>query len=244
MENTALWDSLAKTPLEHTKAITGKPYKGTSPKPYWLIRRATEVFGPIGIAWGFTIVEEKLLDGAMTEKGFPARIHMARVRVWYEWNNKRGEVEHVGQTEFCGVRNSGQAFTDEDAPKKSVTDALTKALSMIGFAGDIFMGRYDDSKYVDDLKQEAKAEKAAADKPADKAASKKPTLDQRYKALSQALDLCKTAPDLDKTWKRASELLDELHINDPEKYNALRDVYDLIKNRFPEDPFSDEKKAA
>jgi hypothetical protein len=37
---------------------------------------------------------------------------------------------------------------------------------MIGFAGDIFMGRYDDSKYVADLKEEARAAKplsAAAD---------------------------------------------------------------------------------
>jgi hypothetical protein len=79
---------------------------------------------------------------------------MARVRVWYEWNGKRGTVEHVGQTTFSGKRNNGKAFTDEDAPKKSVTDGLIKALSMIGFAGDIFLGRYDDSKYVADLKRE------------------------------------------------------------------------------------------
>ena len=60
------------------------------------------------------------------------------------------------------MRSSGKPFTDEDAPKKSVTDALVKALSMIGFAGDIFMGRYDDSKYVNDLKAEERAEKQAA----------------------------------------------------------------------------------
>lgn len=243
MENTTLWDSLAKTPPEQTKPITGKAYTGTSPKPYWLVRRATETFGPCGIGWGFSIVEEKLLDGAMTEKGFPARIHMARVRVWYEWNNKRGEVEHVGQTEFCGVRKSGQPFTDEDAPKKSVTDALTKALSMIGFAGDIFMGRYDDSKYVDDLKQEAKAEKAAEQKPA-KAGKTPTTLDDRYKAFSKHLDTLKTPAELTKSWKLAEGLLDELHVNDPEKYNSLCDVRDLLNRRFEDsDPFTDQKAA-
>lgn len=147
--NTALWDSVETTPPSKTKAITGKPYKGTSPQPYYLIRRATEVFGPCGIGWGFTIIDERLEDGSPN-----VRIHIARVRVWYEWNGKRGEVEHVGQTVFCGSNKNGP-FTDEDAPKKSVTDALVKALSLIGFAGDIFSGRYDDSKYVNSLVDEA-----------------------------------------------------------------------------------------
>jgi hypothetical protein len=37
---------------------------------------------------------------------------------------------------------------DEDAGKKSVTDGMVKCLSMLGFAGDIFSGRWDDSNYV------------------------------------------------------------------------------------------------
>ena len=37
---------------------------------------------------------------------------------------------------------------DEDAPKKSATDGMVKCLSMLGFAGDIFSGQWDDSKYV------------------------------------------------------------------------------------------------
>jgi len=147
--NTALWDSVETTPPSKTKAITGKPYKGTSPQPYYLIRKATEVFGPCGIGWGFTIIDERMEDGSPN-----VRVHIARVRVWYEWNGKRGEVEHVGQTVFCGSNKNGP-FTDEDAPKKSVTDALVKALSLIGFAGDIFSGRYDDSKYVNSLVDEA-----------------------------------------------------------------------------------------
>jgi hypothetical protein len=63
---------------------------------------------------------------------------------------------------FCGRRRNGVLFTDEDAPKKSVTDALTKALSMIGFAGDIFSGRWDDNRYVEGLKEEAKPDPASA----------------------------------------------------------------------------------
>lgn len=148
MDNMALWESVEKTDPAQTKQITGKPYKGTSPKPYYLIRKATEIFGPCGIGWGFSIVSERVEDGAQGDK-----VHIAHVRVWYVFEGTRGEVEHVGQTMFAGKNKNGP-FTDEDSPKKSVTDALVKALSMIGFAGDIFMGRYDDSKYVSDLKRE------------------------------------------------------------------------------------------
>lgn len=164
-DNLALWDQVSKTDPVHTKPITGKAYSGTSPRPYYLIRRATETFGPIGIGWGFTVVEEQLLDGALIEPGFFEKVHTARVRLWFNWNGQRGEFEHVGQTVFCGRRKpkkegeKGIPFTDEDAPKKSVTDAIVKALSMLGFAGDIFMGRYDDSKYVAETRAEF-AEKA------------------------------------------------------------------------------------
>lgn len=153
MSNLDLWNKVEKTDPKHTKAITGKSYQGTSPKPHYLVHKATETFGPVGIGWGFNIVSERIEEGAGGE-----RMHIAHVRVWYEWQGKRGEVEHIGGTQFSGTRSSGKPFTDEDAPKKSVTDALVKALSMIGFAGDIFMGRYDDSKYVDDLKSEARTE--------------------------------------------------------------------------------------
>jgi hypothetical protein len=157
-DNLALWNAVQRTPEEQTKQITGKAYKGTSPKPHWLVMRATEIFGPCGIGWGFDIVKDELLDGALLAPDFRERIHEARVRVWYIWQGQRGEVEHVGQTQFCGRRKDGTPFTDEDAPKKSVTDALVKALSMIGFAGDIFLGRYDDSKYINDLREEAREE--------------------------------------------------------------------------------------
>ncbi len=178
-DNLKLWQAVEKTPVEHTKPITGKSYKGTSPKPHYLVQKATETFGPCGIGWGFS-VEERVEQGAMIGDNEFDRMHIAKVKVWYEWDGKRGEVEHIGGTPFSGRRSSGAPFTDEDAPKKSVTDALIKALSMIGFAGDIFMGRYDDSKYVSDLQDEAKekAKSSAALKRDDAWAKAMSDLDQ------------------------------------------------------------------
>jgi hypothetical protein len=211
MDNLALWRAVEKTDPKHTKAITGKSYQGTSPKPHYLVMKATETFGPCGIGWGFTIVDERIEEGAGGE-----RMHIARVKVWYDWGGKRGEVEHVGGTQFSGMRSSGKPFTDEDAPKKSVTDALVKALSMIGFAGDIFMGRYDDSKYVNDLKAEAKAEaRQPAGKPVQSApaeeepAAVSPDLRAAYIAECRKKILAFTSPDEIPEWWNSTERKDQ-----------------------------------
>ena len=139
-----LWDSVCVTDPAAVKPITGKQYKGNSPKPYWIIQRATETFGPCGIGWGIEVVSERFERFGDTES-----LHIALVRVWYELDGKRGQIEQMGQTRSSYVSGSGKFIVDEDAPKKSVTDGMVKCLSMLGFAGDIFSGQWDDSKYVE-----------------------------------------------------------------------------------------------
>ena len=49
--------------------------------------------------------------------------------------------------------------------KKATTDALTKLLSRLGFNADVFLGLYDDNKYVEQVASEfAAAEKQSAPK--------------------------------------------------------------------------------
>lgn len=144
MTNTTLWDSVCVTDPLAVKPITGKPYKGNSPKPYWLIRRATEVFGPCGKGWGVEVKSESFYRMSDTDV-----MHTAVVRFWYILDNERCEIEQMGQTKACYAKSSGGLMVDEDAGKKTVTDGMTKCMSMIGFAGDIFSGRWDDSSYVE-----------------------------------------------------------------------------------------------
>ena len=144
MENMKLWDAVKVTDPAAVKPITGKPYKGHSPKPYWLIQRATEVFGPCGQGWGVEVKSEGF--HRMTDTDV---MHTAVVSVWYVQDGKRGSIEQMGQTKACYAKSGGGMMLDEDAGKKSVTDGMVKCLSMIGFAGDIFSGQWDDSKYVE-----------------------------------------------------------------------------------------------
>jgi hypothetical protein len=142
--NMQLWDSVCMTDPRAVKQITGKTYKGNSPKPYWLIEQATRRFGPIGIGWGVTVKSERFERVTDTDV-----LHVATVSVWYVLDGKRSETfDQMGGTKAAYQSRNGMVV-DEDAGKKSVTDGMVKCLSMIGFAGDIFAGRWDDSKYVE-----------------------------------------------------------------------------------------------
>ncbi len=142
-ENMALWDRVCVTDPRAVKPITGKQYNGNSPKPYWIVQRLTEEFGPCGKGWGFTILNERMERLSETDV-----LHVAVVRFWYVSEGTRCELEQIGQTKATYMSSKDKLVVDEDAPKKSVTDALVKCASYIGFAGDIFSGRWDDSKYV------------------------------------------------------------------------------------------------
>ena len=141
--NKALWQRAFTTDPKAVKAITGKQYSGNSPKPYWIVERLTDEFGPCGIGWGFQIISERFERFSDTDS-----LHVASLRFWYMLDGKRGELEQIGQTKASYTTKAGAFMLDEDAPKKSVTDALVKCASYLGFAGDIFSGRWDDSKYV------------------------------------------------------------------------------------------------
>ena len=141
-QNMSLWDSVSITDPSKVKPITGKSYKGSSPQPYWLVKRATETFGPCGQGWGIEIVQQ-----GFQQCNAETMMHYATVRIWYMQDGKKCSVEHMGGTMAMYKTNAGKMVYDEDAPKKSVTDAMVKALSFIGFAGDIFSGIWDDWKY-------------------------------------------------------------------------------------------------
>ena len=158
-DNKALWQRVCVTDPKAVKPITGKQYSGNSPKPYWIVERLTDEFGPCGIGWGFTILNERFEhfgDGKTAEV-----LHIAVVRFWYMLGDKRGELEQVGQTRASYTTSKDKFLVDEDAPKKSVTDALVKCASYLGFAGDIFSGMWDDSKYVAWAGEELEAEISA-----------------------------------------------------------------------------------
>ena len=164
--NLSLWESVQATDPNYTKAFNRSGgFRGTAINHTYQQKRATQAFGPKGLGWGSRILDEKYAEGAPIvhpQHGVIGReiIHVVRIELWYLREGQRGSVEAFGQTTFVGSNKHG-TFTDEEAPKKSLTDAESKALSALGFSADVHMGLFDDSKYVNDLS----AKVAEADKP-------------------------------------------------------------------------------
>lgn len=164
MNTTALWQSVEKTDPKYTKGFSrGGGFKGTATNATYLARKATERFGPCGTGWGITVLSEEVFTGAphLIDGQVVAHdmIHKVHARLWYVFDGVRGEVEQFGQTQIVGKNKNG-FYTDEEAPKKSLTDAMSKCLSLLGFSADIHLGLYDDNKYVASLAREFAADSA------------------------------------------------------------------------------------
>ena len=141
-ENLKLWISVEKTDPNHTKKakIGGKSITAISPQ--YQILNATREFGPYGIAWGFKKIE---LDYNLIEK-----YNVVVFKGTFFCPD--GESQIISSHKM--FMDNAQKMVDADFAKKIETDALTKALSKMGFNADIFMGRYDDNKYLTAITEE------------------------------------------------------------------------------------------
>lgn len=151
MANTDIWDALGKTDPSHTKKFQRSGgFKGTALKPQWVLRRLTEYFGPCGVGWGFDKPEFQVVPG-------PDEILVyCTVSAWH--GRKDQILFGVGGDKVVSKLNSGKIVHDDEAFKKSFTDALMNAFKFIGVGSDIHMGQFDDSKYVDEISAEFEEE--------------------------------------------------------------------------------------
>ncbi len=188
--NLRIWNQVNKTDTSHTKAAEVGGQKITSINGTAMIMKATEIFGPVGIGFGWSVMEERFDPGAemfIGEGDKRASLglelnHTIKINFWFELDGKRGQIEQYGCTKYLYKSKFGTT-TDGEAPKKSLTDAIKKSLSMLGFSADVFLGMFDDADYVEQLKEEEAIE-SAADKDAALVAQK----NERLAWLSSAVE--------------------------------------------------------
>lgn len=193
MSNLALWQRFEDIDPKFTKPITGRDYSGTSPNPQYVIMCLTELFGPAGKGFGWNVLAE-----GFTTLG-DTHLHWCRIRFWWRDSEGVNECEQYGQTKAAYITKTGKHYVDEDAPKKSLTDAVVKSASHLGIAANIFLGRWDDQKYVAEVAREYReAEKPPFDAPAAAA---------RIKA---SIAKQSTPADLDELYRRERSVIDEI----------------------------------
>ncbi len=142
-----IWERREKTNPDDTKPVEyGRKF--TAIDAYSQIRCATEEFGPVGKGWGW--------KSALSYP--PNDTVVAAVELW--WLDEDDVIHEIGpvygaKSLFTGKGDKRRP--DEDAPKKAVTDGITKSLSYLGFNADVFLGKFDDNKYVNERRQEENA---------------------------------------------------------------------------------------
>ncbi len=142
-KNLELWKSVETTDPEFTKKVNQRG-GFTAIAAQSQLMKATEVFGPFGVGWG--VSRESI------EKWEDVGLAVYQANLWYYYNDK---VENLPKLHEFPIHSSikyhSNGRVDDDFMKKVATDALTKGLSKIGFNADVFMGKFDDNKYVNQL---------------------------------------------------------------------------------------------
>jgi hypothetical protein len=233
-KNLALWRQNETTDPAHTKPVRiGKDM--TAIDTYYQIKRATETFGPIGVGWGWNL-EEAVVEGT-GKTGAGVAVAKCKVTVWYVPPDRAlspdGDIEkrcYLGPVIACNKLIDDKGYVDDEAFKKATSDGITKSLSYLGFSADIFMGLYDDTKYVARLKTEfgAKAETAKARLPE--------ILTKAVEKLPEVKDLA----ELDIVWKTLKADLRKLP---PAQLDYMKTRFAMRKRQLaPEDPAPGEQQ--
>lgn len=143
--NTALWDQAAQTDPAHTKPVGFGARKFTAIDPMYQVRRITELLGQAGERWGFEVARVEFLP---TD-------HVAilvRFHVGPKDGTERPPIEQFGQASL--YIDNAKTKPDADAMKKAMTDGLTKCFSYIGLNADVWLGQFDDNKYVEEMREQ------------------------------------------------------------------------------------------
>lgn len=142
--NMDIWNQVAMTDPRHTKKVEfGRKF--TAIDAHYQVMRATEVFGPVGKGWSYQVQH-----GVLELKSEVLSVADVTIR----WRNGSQSWHEFGPVRGMCPLVSNKGKLDDDAPKKAMTDALTKALSHLGFSADVFLGKYDDNKYISTVKAE------------------------------------------------------------------------------------------
>ena len=137
VDTMEIWSKVDTTDPKYTKKVNQRG-GFTAIGAQYQLKKATELFGPFGKGWG--VLGEQFhhyeRDG----------LFVYSAMLWYKLD---GDEHKFPINSSIAYSKNGRI--DDDFAKKVTTDALTKGLSKLGFNADVFMGKFDDNKYVSSL---------------------------------------------------------------------------------------------
>ncbi len=144
--NLNVWNRLCRPPRDTLKAIKGGRLKGmTDISPQWRYKIMTKEFGACGIGWYFDIIDiwTDICSDNQVVQGVSINLYINKDGEWSK------PISGVGGSKLVDKETRG-LYTNDEAVKMALTDALGTAMKLLGVAADIYMGLYDGSKYKDE----------------------------------------------------------------------------------------------
>jgi hypothetical protein len=146
--NLRFYNQGRTVPANALKPIKAGRLKGMSDiNPMWRMKRLTEIFGPVGFGWKYTIDRQWVETYGQDVKVFCNISLFVRDPETKEWSDA---IPGVGGSAVVSVESKGPYVNDE-AYKMALTDALSIAMKPLGIGADIWYGEnatgHNESKY-------------------------------------------------------------------------------------------------
>ena len=179
--NLEIWGKFSETDPKYLKAVSLGGRKFTSIDATYQIHQATTLWGPMGRHWGLRDINVQIVN-SIGKDGLAEPTMILTGILFYPG----GQIE----------TGADQVFkSNNDTFKKLRTAAITKALAGLGFAADVFFGKFDDAQYA---KEQAER------------------LDRGNAAVERLREIVSKAPEVSKLApleERAKALLDSKQIS-------------------------------
>lgn len=158
MDNLSIYNIARIVPEEAKKGISAGRLKGmTDINPMWRIKKLTELFGPCGVGWWYTITEKHIVDDDRTQQ----KAAFVDIMLFYV-DPTSGKESHgipgTGGASFVAQERNG-AYMSDECFKMALTDAISVAAKALGIGADVYWDK-DKTKYnkPEEPKEEPKKE--------------------------------------------------------------------------------------
>ena len=206
--NLRFYTQGCEVPADALKTITAGRLKNKSDvNPMWRMKRMTEMFGPCGIGWKYTIDKQWTECYGNEVKCFCNVSLYIRDPETKEWSEA---IPGNGGSAIVKIENSGKLYVDDEGYKMALTDALSIAMKPLGIGANVWYGpkatgRYE-SKYEEDTSPR-------------QSVSYPKITPQLAKQAFMDLDRVKTREEYNAVWQTYSKYADFVKIGG-EFYNA------------------------
>ena len=211
-DNMKNWKRFEEVPSWALKRIPKGRLAGKSDiSPIWRMQAMTEVFGPCGIGWRYTI------DKIWTEPGTKDQIMVfvqasLQIKVNDIWS---GPIPGIGGSDLIANESRGP-YGNNEAIKCALTDALSVSMKALGVGAKVYMGLWDGSKYIDPAPQNTGKGTPPPPPPEPEPEPEVPK-SEAFSLLDTALKGCKTYQDVCQHMAEAKKKLSE------SEYSSLKE---------------------